>query len=337
LIARLSLAWQILADRPLVWAMLLAAALAALGAASIAWGTVDISLAELLPALLDREHPHHSILSDVRVPRLLAAALVGAALALSGALMQTAVRNPLADPGLLGVTAGAGLGALLGILLAPQLGAWLPLFAFGGALAGLSLVLAAAQAARARASALRVVLSGVGLQAMLFSAIAVLTFLFADRAPAYVAFTVGSLSGTGWREVSIAALPTAIGVACALGAMRPLDVLLLDEDTASGVGLAVQRTRVLVACLSAWLAATAVSVAGLVQFVGLVVPNAVRLVVGPEHRALLPTSLLGGAALVVAADLVARTATSPLELPVGALLALVGGPSLVYLLWKQLP
>jgi iron complex transport system permease protein len=336
-IARLARLWEDQRERPATWNALLAAALLAASAGSIAWGSVGIPLQQLPAALLDPGHPAHPILWNVRLPRLLVAILVGSALALSGALLQTVVRNPLADPGLLGVTQGAGVGALLGILLAPTLSRWLPLFAFGGALVGLAFVLLIARAATARASSLRLILSGVGLQAMLFSAIAVLTFLFADRAPAYVAFTVGSLSGAGWREVSIAALPTAVGLGVALAAMRPLDVLLLDDDTAGGVGLAVARARVWVSCLSAWLAATAVSVAGLIGFVGLVVPNAVRLAAGPEHRALLPASLLGGAALVAAADLIARTATAPLELPAGALLALVGGPSLIYLLWKQLP
>jgi iron complex transport system permease protein len=323
--------------RPGAWALLLALALIALAALSTALGSANVELGDLFEALRDPASAAHAVLWNVRVPRLALAALVGAALATSGALMQTSVRNSLADPGLLGVAAGAGVGALLGILFAPDLPRWLPLFAFAGAFASLAVVLTGATLGGVTLSPLRLILWGVGLQAMLFSVIALLTFLYADRAPAYVAFTVGSLGGSGWREVSIAAAPVAAGGLLALASVRPLDALLLDDDSAASVGLPVRWTRLWLSALAAWLSASAVSVAGLVGFVGLVVPNAVRLVAGPRHGVLLPLCWLAGAALVVAADLIARTLVAPLELPVGALLALVGGPALLYLLWKQLP
>jgi iron complex transport system permease protein len=188
-----------------------------------------------------------------------------------------------------------------------------------------------------RSGPLRLVLSGVAVQAVGFAGIALLTFLYADRAPSFAAFLVGSLNGRGWNEAQLVAVPAALGFVAAALAARPLDVLLLDDATAGGLGVAVRRARFVAAALAAWLAAAAVSVAGLIGFVGLIVPNGLRLLVGPQHRALLPAAALGGATLVLLADAAARTLAAPIELPVGALLALLGGPYFLFVLWRKLP
>lgn len=288
-------------------------------------------------ALLDPIHPLHVVLGEIRLPRVLAGFAVGAALATAGAVLQAVVRNPLADPGILGVTAGAGLAALATIVLWPHATRWLPLFAFLGGMLELALVLVLAWRRGAESSALRIVLTGVALQALCIAGASILTFLFADRAPAFSAFLVGSLNGTGWRDVGLVAIPTTIGLIAALASIRALDLLLLDEATAAGRGLDIRRTRIWLASVAALLAAAAVSVAGLVGFVGLVVPNALRLVTGPSHRLLLPVGAVAGGALVVFADAAARSGVPPLELPVGALLALVGGPYFLWLLWSRIP
>lgn len=337
LAARLRLAADRLERWPALWTAVLLALLALAAAASAAAGAVRIPGGELWGALTAADHPLHAVLWQVRLPRIATAMLVGAALAVSGALLQTVVRNPLADPGLLGVNAGAGLAALLTIVLFPERTLLLPLIAFAGALIAVGLILLAAWGTRRRLGPLKIILSGVAVQAILFSLIALVTFLFADRAPAFVAFTVGSLNGTGWHEASLAIGPLALGLALALAAARPLDLLLLDDETAAGVGLEVARVRLGASVLAALLAAAAVSVAGLVGFVGLVVPNWVRVVAGPNHRTLLPLAALGGAVLVVVTDLAARTALAPVEMPVGALLALVGGPYFLFVLWRKLP
>jgi iron complex transport system permease protein len=325
-----------LAERPGAGAGPLAGALALALAVAATLGAAAVPFGELAGAFTDPAHPAHSILWAVRLPRLAAAAVVGCALALSGTLLQTLVRNPLADPGLLGVNAGAGVAALAAIVLWPEHAARVPPIAFIGALVAIGTVLLATGLGAWTVDPLRVVLCGVAVQSLGFAAIAVLTFLFADRAPSFVAFTVGSLNGVGWREVAIAAAPTALGSAVAFSWRRPLDLLLLDDDSAASVGLAVRRARLATAALAALLAAGAVSIAGLVGFVGLVVPNAVRLLVGPGHRALLPLSALSGALLVVVADTFARTLLAPLELPVGALLAAIGGPYLLWLVTRRL-
>jgi iron complex transport system permease protein len=187
-----------------------------------------------------------------------------------------------------------------------------------------------------RVDPLRLILSGVAVQALFFAGVALLSFLFADRAPAFVAFTVGSLNGRGWPDV-LPALPAMLaGGAVAAAVARPLDVLLLDEASATSVGVRVRAARLGAAALAALLAAAAVSIAGLVAFVGLVAPNSVRLLVGPSHARLLPLSALAGAVLVVVADTAARSVAPPTELPVGALLALVGAPFLIFLASRRL-
>lgn len=323
------------ADRPGWW---LAACGVALGGAvlcSVASGSVRIPLGELPRALGETEHPLHAVLTRVRLPRIVAAAEVGAALAVAGLLLQTALRNPLADAGLLGVSAGAGLAAMLVLTLAPAAAALVPVAAFVGGLAAVGVLLLAASLAGSRPTPLALLLAGVALQAILFACIAVLTLLFADRAPAFVGFTVGSLAATGWREVVAALVPLAIGVGAAALLSRTLDLLLFDEASAIGLGVAVPRTRLLIAALAATLCAAAVSIAGLVGFVGLLVPNAVRLALGNRHRILVPFSVVVGALLVVLADLAARTVAAPIELPVGAILALLGGPFFLFLLFRR--
>lgn len=333
-VARATLWREFLRRRSGLAAPALLVVLIAVVALALSKGAVAVPLAELPAAITDPTHPLHGVLWRVRFPRVAGGALVGGALAAAGCLVQTAVQNPLADAGLLGVSAGAGLAAVATLLFLPNHLYLLPLFAFGGALVAVALVFLAT-AGRGAGNPLRLVLAGVAIQAILFSLLALLTFFHADRAPEFLGFTVGTLHSTTWREVQLAALPVALGLGAALLAARPLDLLLLDDASAGGLGLAARRTRLGAAALACWLAASAVAVAGLVGFVGLMVPNALRLAVGPQHRRLLPLVVLGGAALVVAADLAGRTLVAPVELPVGALLALIGGPYFLVLLWRQ--
>lgn len=338
-----TLVWQIRSraalrfDPARGWTVVFALAFVAAGLLAASQGAVDLPLRDLLASLVERGHPLHAVVWDVRLPRVACAAIVGMDLALAGALLQTAVRNPLADPGVLGVTAGAGVGALSTILFLPERAALIPWAAFAGGLGAIATIVALVLAKPGQTGALRIVLSGVALQAVLFALIALLTFAFADRAPAFAAFMVGSLNGAGWSDVARMLVPTAVGVFGVVFARRTLDVLLLEDGAAGGLGVSVLRARFAAAVMAALFTASAVSAAGLVGFVGLVVPNGLRLLVGPAHAALLPASALGGAALVVLADTVARTSMAPLELPVGAILALVGGPHFLFILWRKLP
>jgi iron complex transport system permease protein len=331
--------WRVrrLAALPSFWGVALGAALILATIVSAGAGAVHVPAKEVVRATFDPTHPRHAVLARVRLPRIVAAIEVGAALAVAGALMQTAVRNPLADAGLLGVSAGAGLAAVLLLALAPAAALWLPLAAFGGALAAVLVLLGLAALAGARATSLSLLLAGVALQAILFAGIAVVSFLYADRAPAFIQFTVGSLAASGWRETVWAAPALAVGILGSLLWIRPLDLLLYDDASATSLGLSVASARWIAALLAAILAGSAVALGGLVGFVGLLVPNWMRLAVGSAHARLLPLCALAGATLTVVADLVARTAVAPLELPVGAILALVGGPYFLLLLFRRIP
>jgi iron complex transport system permease protein len=333
---RFRLRWRRRREHPLFLSALLAAGLLVASAFALCAGAVEVPLRELGAVLRDPSHPLHGVLVEVRLPRILGALLVGAALGCAGALMQTVVRNPLADPGLIGVSAGAGAAVLLVIVLRPDATLALPLFAFLGAGTALAVLIVSAWTGARTPAPLRIILAGVALQALGFGVIAILQFFFADRAPAFVAFVVGSLSGMSWQDVRVAAGPVVAGIAVAMLAVRSLNLLLLDDATAGGVGLGVRGARLAASGLSALLAAAAVSVAGLVAFVGLIVPNGVRLLCGPDHRVLLPACALGGALLVLLADTAGRTAVAPLELPVGALMALIGGPYFLILLRRKL-
>lgn len=324
-----------LASRPGFWPVLLALALPVAVLVSASRGAVDIPARELGTVLLDAGHPLHAALVRVRLPRVVAALEVGAALAVAGALMQTTVRNPLADAGLLGVSAGAGLAAVLVLALAPAAALWLPVAAFGGAAVAMAVLLALAALAGPRAGSLSLLLAGVALQAILFAGIAVVSFLYAERVPAFVSFTVGSLAQTGWAEVLAVAPALAVGLVVAGLLSRRLDLLLYDDQSAASLGLSVSGLRLGVAALAALLTGAAVALAGLVSFVGLLVPNGVRVLMGASHRRLLGVSALAGALLTVVADLFARTLVAPLELPVGALLAFVGGPYFLFRLFRR--
>ncbi len=335
--------WQIRARaeiafaHPGAWATSAAIALVVAFLFAATRGAVELSVGEVIRSAIDSDAPFSAVIRNVRFPRLFCAVLVGANLAVAGTLLQTTVRNPLADPGILGVSAGAGVGALIMILFFPGHSTWVPWAAFLGGIVSVLTLLGLAWGGSKGPGTLRIVLSGVALQAILFAAIALMSFAYADRAPSFSAFMVGSLNGLGWNETKILFAPTAIGLSLAILMIPTLNILLLDDGAASGLGVPVGAARLAAACVAALLTATAVSVAGLVGFVGLVVPNGMRLLVGPDHRALLPVTALGGATLVVFADTVARTSLAPLELPVGALLALIGGPYFLYLLWRKLP
>jgi iron complex transport system permease protein len=317
------------------WFALLAAALVAATALAVSIGTSAVPFSDLLRALFSGPETLPPSITLVRLPRIACGALVGAALAVSGAVLQTAVRNPLADPGIIGVTAGAGLAALVAILFFPEELALVPVLAFAGGLAAIATVLALGFRSGRLGGPLRLVLSGVGVQAICFAGASLLSFLFADRAPAFAAFVVGSLNGLGWTDVLRVSVPVLLGLAISFATARRLDLLLLDDATAGALGVSVRRARLLASALAALLAAAAVSVAGLVAFVGLVVPNGVRLLVGPSHARLLPLCALAGAVLVLCADGAARTLVAPIELPVGALLALIGGPYFLVVLWRK--
>lgn len=274
----------------------------------------------------------------VRLPRALAGALVGAALAVAGATMQGIFRNPLADPGTIGVSAGSGLGAVLAIASGVAAGSlWiLPLFAFiTGMAAALLVYVLSLHNGRTHTSTL--LLAGVAVNSFLGALTSTLLLMAADygEMQAILTWLIGGLRGRGMAHVSVIVLPIVISLLLLYAYGRDLNLLLLGEETAQGLGINVARTRFTLLMLASLLTGTAVSIAGGIGFVGLIVPHALRLVIGPDHRLLLPASALGGAVFLVLCDTVARLLIQPAEIQVGLITAMLGAPFFLFLLWRN--
>jgi iron complex transport system permease protein len=312
-----------------VASMLLAGAIVV----SVGVGAASIPPHEVVVILAGGGSPEdRTIVWNLRVPRILLGALVGVGLALSGAVLQGILRNPLADPGIIGVSAGAGLVAVVVMIVAPEWMGFIPWGAFLGALTA-SLVMAFTWGAGGLAP-LRLVLAGVALNSLLGAVMGLVMILYADRVPAVLSWTLGSLSGRSWPELRRMLPLIVVGAVLAIGSARLLTILLLPEEVVRGLGVVVTWVRPFLIMVAALLAAGAVSATGLIGFVGLVIPHMARLLVGPDSRFLLPAAALLGAGLVVAADTAARTVAAPRELPVGSVLALVGAPYFLFLLWR---
>lgn len=277
-----------------------------------------------------------SIIWSIRLPRVLLGALVGSGLALAGALLQGIFRNPLAAPGLIGVSSGAALGAVAVIVLGfAPLGLFtLPLVAFcGGALATLIVYQLAQRGGHTSIASMLLV--GIAFNALAGAATGVLTYLADDPELRSVVFwTMGGLGGALWESV-LGVLPfTLLALALAPILGRALNLFTLGEVEAYHLGINIERTKQLVVLVAALATGAGVAVAGPIGFIGLVVPHLVRLTAGPDHRTLLPASALGGATLLLLADLVARTIAAPAEVPVGLITAFAGGPFFLYLILR---
>ncbi|MGW1786530.1 FecCD family ABC transporter permease [Streptomyces sp. NPDC002143] len=292
-------------------------------ASHLGWGVSDLS------PIRD------GIVWNLRLPRTLLAAVCGAGLAVCGAVLQSLLRNPLADPFVLGVSSGASTGAVVVVVLGVG-GSVVSVSggAFAGALGSFALVLLLSHTLGGTTD--RVVLSGVAAM-QLFSAVTsfvVLTAADAETTRGVLFWLLGSLSGAGWTEVWLCLAVLAIALTVCLGYARTLDAFAFGQDAAATLGVAVVRTRLVLLCVTALLTAVLVSAAGAIGFVGLVLPHAARALVGPGHARLLPVSALAGAVFLVWADTLARTVLDPQEVPVGVVTSLVGVPAFVLVLYR---
>lgn len=300
--------------------------------------TLKILLARLPLTVVDADWPKtfETILLEIRLPRVALVALTGAALATSGAAYQGLFRNPLADPYLIGVAAGASLGATLVTAIQVAYPASLgliavPIGAFIGALGTVALVYALGRVGRS-APTTTLILAGVAVGSL---AVSLTTFLFlrvGERTARVLAYLLGGYGGSGWDAVFAIFPFVALGFVVIYLYARPLNVLLFDEEQAQQLGINVERVKLIVIIAATLIAAAAVAFSGLIGFVGLIVPHAARFLVGPDHRRLLPLVGLGGAGFLMLADLIARTAIAPEELPLGVVTAFAGAPFFLYLL-----
>ena len=322
----------------------LAVALLAMVVVSAGNGQLEVPAREVIGSIFHRvgldigavpSHPQgEAALWQVRFPRIAMGVIVGASLATAGTLMQGVFGNPLAEPGVVGVSAGAAVAAACAIAFGISIaGNWtIPLFAFLGGLFTTLLVYAMSREA-GRTEVVTLVLTGIAVNAVANAGLAFTMFAADTQAREQIIFwTLGSLNGTRWQYVALVAPLCALGIVGALFLSRQLDLLSLGDRAARHVGIDVERLRLGSIVLVALLTAAAVSFSGIIGFVGLVVPHLLRIVLGPGHRALLPASALGGALLLVSADLAARTLVPYADLPLGMLTALVGGPFFFWLL-----
>lgn len=304
--------------------------------ASISYGEFDITPVEVLQTVLGMETDdsrHELVVWTFRMPRILVAFMVGAALSVSGTILQGITRNPLADPGILGVTAGASVAAVAVIVWFDVPLRWLPFAAFGGALVMAVLIFALAW--KGGSAPVRLILVGVGLSAVAV-ALTDLMIVFGEinQVQQATIWLAGSVYGRDWDHVHTIATWLAVLLPLTILMARQLNTLGLGDDLAKGLGLRVEIQRGLLLMLSVALAAVSVSVSGTIGFVGLVAPHITRRLVGPSHEGLVPTAVLLGGVLLMLADLIGRWIISPSELPVGIVAAVIGAPYFAYLLYQ---
>jgi iron complex transport system permease protein len=315
---------------PLVWLLAGAAASLVLG---IAVGSVSLTPAEVWGGAWHAASPASAIVRQLRIPRVLLAFLVGGGLGICGASLQALVRNPLADPYLLGLSGGAGLGAVLAIAARPDAAWVVPASAFAGAIGAVALVYRLSVVSGRRLDPRVLLLSGVvvgAFAAAVMSAVIVLS----DAPQLRNAFLwlLGGFSAASWQTLAVFAAYAVVPFALLFYSARTLDLLALGDETAQHLGADVERTKRLVYLCASLLTAASVATCGIIGFVGLVVPHAVRRAWSPLHRALLPGAFIGGGAFLVLADTIARSVIRPIELPVGVVTALVGVPVFAVLL-----
>lgn len=278
-----------------------------------------------------------SIIWRIRMPRILLAGIAGAALAFSGTIYQGLFKNPMAESFVLGVSAGAALGGAIGMILGISRVMGIGgtgLMAFTGALLTTYLVYQLGRTG-GRVSMTSLLLAGMAINFMLSAAISLLMIFNRQRMDNIIMWTMGSFANSTWGKVVLAFITVIAGMLVTRFFARDLNVLLMGEEEAKHLGIDVERTKKILLALSSFIAAMAVAVSGIIGFVGLIIPHAIRLVMGPDHRVLLPYSAVVGAIFLIIADTMARTLVSPLEIPVGIITALAGAPFFLYLLSRK--
>ena len=295
-------------------------------------GSIDISAVELIRGLFTGEDPNVAIIQDLRFPRIIIALFAGAMLSVSGVLLQSVMRNPLAEPGIIGVSSGAGFMTIIVLFFFPTLYFYAPLFAFiGGAVAFL---LVFSLSWKSGLNPLRMILIGVAVNAVFVS----LSQLFSSSGNGVVqavSVSTSTLSMKTWNDVQIIVLYGTIGLILSIIFYSYCNHLALKDKTLKNLGFNVNRARFIVAAVAVLLASIATAIAGMFTFVGLLIPHIGRALVGTDHKALIPFSALLGACLILLADTLGRTLLAPIEIPASIIMAVIGGPFLIFLLRKS--
>lgn len=302
---------------------------------SVVQGVADISIRNVISILLaPTAATADKIVWNLRLPRAITGALAGSNLAMSGAILQAVMRNPLADPHIIGISSGAGIAGILILILFPAYTYMMTPAAFCGAMTAAAAIYVLSW--KNGIKPVRIILAGVAVSAFLSAGISSILIFYSDRVHGALMWMVGGLAARSWNDVSVIVPYAIIGFVLAMAGSYYLNILQMGDDMARGLGLSVERTRVLLTAVAALLAASAVSVAGLLGFVGLIVPHIVRLLIGADYRYIIPGSAVLGAAVVTFSDTAARLLLAPAELPVGIIMAFLGAPFFLFLLRREM-
>lgn len=313
---------------------MLAAVLAVVMMLSVGYGVMEMSWIDIIRTLFSGgDSIEFQIIYNLRLPRTLLGALVGAALAVAGVILQAVMRNPLASPGIIGVSSGAGLAAVVALMIFPALSGWLIPVAFGGAFITATAVYLLAW--KRGVEPVRLLLAGVAVSSLLGAMSTAIMLFNSEKVAGILDFAIGSLSTRSWPQLELVAPYIIAGLAVAVIIAPKLNILGLGDEIAVGLGMNVERMRLCFIALAALLAGAAVSVVGLLGFVGLIAPHIVRMIIGGDSKFLIPGAAIFGAVLVVGSDTAGRVVIAPEELPLGIIMALLGPPFFLWLLRRR--
>ncbi|MFE3576016.1 FecCD family ABC transporter permease [Lysinibacillus sp. NPDC059133] len=304
---------------------------------AIGLGSVHITIPDILTTIVngrDSDGIYTTIIWDIRLPRVLLALIIGANIAISGALLQAVMGNPLADPGLTGVTSGAAAFVLIILLANPEFTHLIPAAAFIGGLIAATIIYALAWR-RTGITPITIILSGVAVNALCGGVIGFLSILYSDRLPSAVQWMNGSLATKGNASLQMIYFHAIIGWIVSIFAIRKANIIRLGDQVAVNLGENVTRIRIMLSILAVFLAAISVAAVGMIGFIGLIVPHMARMLVGTDYKYLLPMSMAMGAIVLLIADTGGRTLFAPLDIPAGILMSVIGGPYFLYLMRKK--
>lgn len=300
---------------------------------SISVGSVSVSIPEIMESILYGTGGRSGIVRDIRIPRVIMAVLVGANLSVSGVLLQGVMKNPLADPGITGISSGAGLTVMIVMLYAPNAVGSIPMIGFIGSMVACIMIYALAW--NKGISAVRIILAGVAVNAILGGAMNLVTLLNSDNLSGVLTWLNGNLGKKSWNQVEMMLLYTFIGLSLAIPLSKGCNILALGDKNAKSLGYNPNVLRLVISTVAVFLAGISTAYVGIIGFIGLVVPHIARMLVGSEHKILIPFSALFGAFVLLMADTLGRTLISPYEIPVGVIMTVLGGPFFLYLLRKD--
>ncbi|AEB75288.1 FecCD family ABC transporter permease [Clostridium botulinum] len=301
---------------------------------TIGIGSVSIPIKDIIDTFLGHGNEiNESIIMDMRLPRIIIAVFVGASLSISGALLQSVMSNPLADPGITGVSSGASLVAIIVMIYFPGLHGVLPFMAFLGAIVACIMVFALSW--DNGLSSMRIILAGVAVNAIFVGATSLLSVLNSDKIQGILLWINGSIAYKGWNDVIYLVPYSIIGIVLALFCAKGSNLLALGDDVATNLGVNVNKTRIFISLVAVFLAGISTSVVGIIGFIGLIVPHICRLILGYDYKYLIPMSATLGGILLLVADTMARFIARPVELPVGVIMSMIGGPFFLFLLRRR--